>query len=596
MCGVFALFLRRPLRPEDIQLGRTGRDALVHRGPDQAGEWSDGDAGVFLGHRRLKIVDLSDAGAQPMQRGRHVVAFNGEVYNFRELRDELQQAGAAFRSEGDTEVLLEAWRRWGAAALDRLDGMFAIALWDGDSAWLARDHFGEKPLFYAETADGIWVSSELPALAKAVGAEKSLDQVTAFLTLGFIPPPATAYRGIFQLRPSEWIQVRGGRVASRGTGWTPVRGTPGTGTPRPLPESDVDRLHAAIADSLRVRLRADVPACTFLSSGVDSSLIAAVVRREFGLQLPAITVSFAGTAIHDEAPETRQVADALGVPLTVLPAGRAGDYGPAALLSRYGQPNDNTTLFPVHQMCAAACAAGYRVGLTGIGGDEIFLGYGKHFFAYRHRRMYNAPEWLRVALAAVLRPLRGWSANARMVTDLVALPDRERYVALKDMTLISALRDLPGFEEWTDEHFSWGDRAFESAVPAYELSEALPASQLSCTDLGSMAASMELRTPYLSRAVQEIVASVDPRAFLAFGQKSVLRRILARYLPRDFVEMPKRGFKFPRGALIDPARATAPQVPGVDRGFLDRVWARRGERYWQDLAQRLVIAAEFAAA
>lgn len=595
MCGVFALFLRRPLNAGDVAVGRSGRDALAHRGPDQAGEWADAEAGVFLGHRRLKIVELSDAGAQPMRRDRHVLAFNGEVYNYRGLREELRQAGVAFQSESDTEVLLQAWRQWGVAALNRLDGMFALALWDGESAWLARDHFGEKPLFYADTAEGIWVSSELPALARAVGAERGTDHVTPFLTLGFVPPPATAYRGIFQLRPSEWIEVRRGRIAASGIVWTPARGTPGKGPARPLPERDVDRLHAAIADSLRIRLRADVPACTFLSSGVDSSLIAAIVRREFGLQLPAITVSFAGTAIHDEAPETRQVAEALDVPLTVLPAAMTEALGPAALLQRYGQPNDNTTLFPVHQMCSAAGAAGFRVGLTGIGGDEVFLGYGKHFFAYRHRRMYNAPEWLRVTLGAALRSLRGLSVKARIATDLVALPDRERYVALKDMTLITALRDLPGFADWTQEHFRWGDQPFESAVPAYELAEALPASQLSCTDLGSMAASMELRTPYLSRAVQEVVASVDPRAFLAFGQKSVLRRILTRYLPRDFVEMPKRGFKFPRGTLIDAARITAPQVPGVDRGLLDRIWARRGERYWQDLAQRLVIAAEFAA-
>jgi asparagine synthase (glutamine-hydrolysing) len=182
MCGIFGLFLNRPLTEADVALGRAGTVALTHRGPDGEGEWIDGERGVFLGHRRLSIIDLTEASAQPMERGGSVIAYNGEIYNFRDLRSELEGKGVDFRSSGDAEVLLQAWREWGERALDRFDGMFAFSIWDGEKAHFAVDPFGEKPLFWAETTDGVYVSSELKPLVDLLDLKPSIsDELAAAL-------------------------------------------------------------------------------------------------------------------------------------------------------------------------------------------------------------------------------------------------------------------------------------------------------------------------------------------------------------------------------------------------------------------------------
>ncbi len=590
MCGIFGLLLNRSLTEADVALGRSGVAALSHRGPDGSGEFIDRAGGVYLGHRRLKIVDLSEASAQPMRSGAHVLTYNGEIYNFRAVRQTLEQGGVQFRSTGDTEVLLAAWQRWGAAALDRLDGMFAFVLWDGVQASLAVDPFGEKHLYLAETTDGLYFASELAVLVRLLRLEPDLagDALLAFLALGFVPAPETAYRGVRHLAPATALRGAGGRVREERRYWTCPEGTPGRGAPAPLPDSALERLHRVLAGSLSDRMIADVPLCVFASNGVDSTLVAAVAARDLGADVECLTVKFAGDSV-DESIGAALVARRLGLRHRVA----VERHDPAAthldhMLDMFGQPNDNASVMATYRLACTARDAGYVAGLTGTGGDEAFFGYLKQQMFWRRRRLYSVPAALRRGLGSVLAPLASASGSARRFRDLFGVPDGERYLAVKNQPAFSALRRVPGLPAWAARVFGGSPRPIELQVPALERDVILPGSQLTSVDVGAMRAGVELRTPFLSRALFEVIAEYDPRAFLAFGQKSVARRLLGRYIPVDQVLPAKQGLMVPVGRVL--AGRAKPVRQAVPAAVADEIWAKRAENSgWDRLAVRLAL-------
>ncbi|MBT5666020.1 MAG: asparagine synthetase B, partial [Rhodospirillaceae bacterium] len=324
MCGIFGLLFNRPLTAADIALGRAGTAALAHRGPDGDGEWMDADKGVFFGHRRLSIIDLGDGGSQPMHRDNSVLTYNGELYNYRALRTALAQEGVRCSSQSDTEVLLRALTQWGEGAFDRFDGMFALALWDGRHATLAVDPFGEKPLYYAATPDGVYFSSEIAPLANLLALKPHFDDEAwaTYLSLGYIPAPKTAYPDIRRLEPASVMRVEGGALGLATRYWSPpwrnLDGSPPTGPVRPIPDSGVDALRDALLESLEGRLIADVPIALFLSAGVDSALVAALCRQGLGRTLNCLTVAFPDGDIVDECDAAAAIAAHLGLPHEVL--------------------------------------------------------------------------------------------------------------------------------------------------------------------------------------------------------------------------------------------------------------------------------------
>jgi len=597
MCGIFSLFLSRPLNDADIELGRAGVRALRHRGPNSEGEWIDRERGVYLGHCRLSIVDLSSASDQPMVRDDLVIAYNGEIYNHRSLRERLQSVGLKFSSTGDTEVLLRALQHFGPRALDEIDGMFAYALWDGRAGYLATDPFGEKQLYYATNRDGTYVSSELEPLARALKAQPDLsaDTLAAYMALDYIPQPKTAFAGVKRLGPAAMIEIRNGRAGDSFRYWRPAKFLVHGGPIRELSERDLDAVHDILCESIEGRLIADAPMCVFLSSGVDSSLLVALAAREFDRPLDCITVSIAPGTPLDEAGLARETAEALGVSHTVIDGREGQAQGDAQFyLQMYGQPNGTLTVASVYQIAKAGAERGFRAGLTGMGGDEIFLGYLKNDFFFKHRGLYRQPEWLRRSLGSAMGPFAGVSRKISIFRDLVSVRDYERYLAKKNQPTISILRQIPGFSRWAEKVFGGATDPIELAVPYFEVSEGLANAHLTASDVGSMRASMELRTPFLNRRLQERMAEFDPRSLLAFGQKSVLRRLLRRYLPDRIVDRPKRGLVFPQDALLDTYGDTAPRVPGLSAELVDQFWRRRKERGFHRLAVRAILAEEFA--
>jgi asparagine synthase (glutamine-hydrolysing) len=597
MCGVFAMLFRRPLNDQDVDLARKATNLLAHRGPDGDGEWLDRERGVYLGHRRLAIIDPTSASAQPMASAGTVLCYNGEIYNYIELRDRLVGLGHTFSTRGDVEVLIKAWHQWGPEALDHLDGMFAFVLYDGASAYLAVDPFGEKPLFYAQTEGGIAVCSEIKPLQEcfALAASLTPPKLAALLALGWIPDPETSVEGTKKVRCGSIIRIEQGRIQEDKRYWVPPIADPGHGNPTPLREVDLDRINTVICESVERRMRTDVPFCHFLSGGIDSSLIAAIAKKEFGKDVQCVTVSFAGTSANDEAAAARSIADELGLEHQVIDSSAHLDHINAkALVDLFGQPSDLLTLFFIADM-ARAVSDRFRVALAGSGGDEIFFGYGKHAFFYRRRFFYNAPYFLRRAAGVMAYPFRGRSGAAAVLSGSVGTKDHERYIAQMNLGAIGWLRRVDGFRDMAQRLWPESTGAIELDIPKFDLRLAQPSARLAAMDIGSMRHSVEIRSPLLSRRIIETVAGFDPRAFVAFGQKSVLRRLAGRYLSAETINRPKQGFVFPPGELVGAMGTRPPVVEGVSAKMVDAAWAKRAEPGFVKIAARLAVAEAYAA-
>jgi asparagine synthase (glutamine-hydrolysing) len=596
MCGIFGLFMRRPLSYADVAKARQASRMLAHRGPDGEGEWLERDAGVYLSHRRLAIIDPTPDSAQPMAQNGHVITYNGEIYNFPAVSADLKAKGLASKTSGDVEVLLNAWRFWKQDCLDRLDGMFAFIIWDGERGHVAVDPFGEKPLFIAEIDGGICVASEIDPIAQIFGLIPQLDrtQWCAYLSYGNLHAPETAFPSIRRLPPASYATVENGVVGTIRNYWRPPVDDEPRGDIRPVPESGLDDIAEALAESIRGRLLSDVPLALFLSAGVDSSLVASIAAKELNTELTCLSVAFPRGDSINEAPRARAIADYLKLPHSTLESdedpSRAGVTQQVDILQ---QPHDNLSALAVHQLSATA-AQKFKVCLTGMGGDELTFGYGKHDQLYRRRQFYGMPEPVRRIAGASLGAVPHLPGRLDNFRSNYLVRDSERYIALKDFPAIDGLRRLPGFSAWADREFSDLKDPVYLSIPRYELTDALPNDQLIVYDHASMRASLELRTPFLNRRLVDVIAGLDPRALLAFGQKSVLRRLLDRYLPRELHEFPKSGFRFPHDVFLNAAGRSTPRLPGLAEAPAEALWRRRFDgKGWTRIGVRLAVANEF---
>lgn len=581
MCGIFGFWLNRPLNERDIREGRDVLAKLAHRGPDGTGEWFDREKGIFFGHRRLAIVDLSPTGAQPMHRDSLVITYNGEIYNFVEIRRVLAEQGAVFSGTSDTEVLLAAWQKWGSACLDKFDGMFAYALFDGSRLYLGTDLFGEKPLYVATMPDGIYFCSEPGPLIDLLKLEfrPTKTEVCQVMALGFIPPPGTGYAGLSWLPPAVVKCYETPQRSRETVYWAPPSSHGGK---RNIEKGDVDRLRDILVESLSRRVRADVPVGLFLSSGVDSTLIGALASRELGISLRSLTVSFADGV--DEAEAARAIAGHLKLPHRVVDS-RVDDAWrelPKSLVDIYRVPNDNVTALSVEQMSRLAKSE-FTVALGGVGGDEAFYGYNKYAFVARHRLAYSLPQGVIRALSTLLR----WHPRLSTMERMLNGSPSERFLTLKNVELSGLIRTgamqappLPGFRQ------SGGDMI--AAMQSYDIANTLPGSYVAAVDRGSMRASVEVRTPYLARSVFEFASEFDPVAMTGREQKALLKGLLRRYLPAELVDRPKRGFVFPLRRYMDIA-TNRPRVPYLSESAMSDLWDRRRRNGADVLVLRAMI-------
>jgi asparagine synthase (glutamine-hydrolysing) len=565
-------------------------DSLSHRGPDDSGVFSDPEFGVALGHRRLSILDLSEQGQQPMisADGRYVLVYNGEIYNYQELQTDLNQKGVRFRSHSDTEVLLEAIAAWGMReTLDRLNGMFAFAIWDRKERQLTlvRDRLGIKPLYYGWFGSCFLFGSELKSLRQHPSFQGKIDRnaLALFLENGYIVAPHSIYQRVSKLRPGHYLTVSPGssnscESSSQPQCWWSLRDVierAGKPTQVISYEEKLDMLRERLSDSVRRRLVADVPVGTFLSGGIDSSLVTALAQQVSSNPVKAFTIGFQ-EAKYDESKHAQRIADHLGVEhvMRQVTAAEARDVIPQ-LSGMYDEPFADSSQIPTHLVSRIARKE-VTVCLSGDGGDELFCGYDRYPYIDRIRRkIVWLPQSVRAPLARMYRRIRSRLRRRNRTSSLLeqvcsTRSDWELYSILNRHWEIGGEVVIGGDSNRVTthlEHYWSGERSFMEAASAFDAVTYLPDDILTKVDRASMAIALEARTPVLDHRVVELawMFSFEDKFHHGSG-KHPLRAILNEFVPRELFNRPKMGFGIPLGDwLRGPLREWAEDLLSEER-------------------------------
>ena len=598
MCG-FSGFLEATPQTRDslLHVAVCMTKTLVHRGPDHGDVWVDSEAGIALGHRRLSILDLSPQGHQPMisNSGRYVIAFNGEIYNHRKLRKELEKENAApaWKGHSDTEVMLAAFDMWGVEdSLPRLNGMFAFGLWDRQEhiLHLSRDRFGEKPLYYGWMGDAFLFGSELKALKAHPAWRGEVDRgaLALFMRHNYIPAPYSIYHGIFKLLPSHLLSLpwRGRRreLPQPRPYWS-AREVVEEGVRHPFAGNDVEAiesLNGLLRDAVAMRMEADVPLGAFLSGGIDSSTVVALMQAQSVRPVRTFSIGF-HEAGYNEAEHAKLVARHLGTEHTefyVTPEEAMAVI--PRLPSLYDEPFADSSQIPTF-LVSKMTRCHVTVALSGDAGDELFGGYNRYSWG---REIWNKIGWMpkpaRAAMASGITviPPQGWDKLLEMIGPV--LPRRLRATVPGDKLhkLAGILACLSPEEmyrglvsHWLPEsvvlgasepptaltdHAQWADVSnFTQSMMFFDLVSYLPDDILVKVDRASMGVSLEARVPLLDHRVVEFAWRLPLTMKIRDGQdKWILRQVLYKYVPKDLIERPKMGFGVPidawlRGPLRD---------------------------------------------
>jgi asparagine synthase (glutamine-hydrolysing) len=610
MCGIAGFLDPRrrcdPLAYEAIAGAMA--DRLAHRGPDDRGVWSDAAAGIALGFRRLSILDLSQAGHQPMLSadGNLVMVFNGEIYNHRALRDELSAVNIGpWRGHCDSEVLLAAIARWGfAIALQRLDGMFAIALWDRGERrlWLARDRFGEKPLYYGWAGEVLLFGSELKALKQHPSWRGEIDRgaLGLFLRHGYVPGPRSAFAGIGKLPPGYYASIDASGVMTHRPYWS-ARERAAAAASQPFTGNLADateRLQALIDGSVASRLEADVPVGVFLSGGIDSSTVVAAMQQTKRRPVRSFSIAFPDPH-YDESAHAAAVARHLGTDHMELMVNEADCLAVLPDLPQiYDEPFADASQIPTAALCRVTRAQ-VKVALSGDGGDELFGGYLRYALAAASWRRISGHPSLRAAAQRLSRLVTGRKGRlTRRIRKFAAGWSHETPAGLyrdyvsrwRDGDRLTPDLSLPA--TLFDDPLAEGPPSLEQSFMLLDVETYLPDDLLVKVDRASMAVGLEVRAPLLDHRIAEFAWSLSPALMIHEGNKRVLREALYRRVPHTLVDRPKQGFEPPIGRwlreglrdwaeeLLSPARLAQRGV--VDPSLVGACWRehRDGRRSW----------------
>jgi asparagine synthase (glutamine-hydrolysing) len=607
VCGIAGYWFKSRVPEAAQQWLKDGVASLHHRGPDDRGLWFED--GVGLGHARLSILDLSSLGHQPMasRNGRWVMVFNGEVYNFREIRKDLETLGHTFLGAGDSEVIVEAFAEWGPGAVRRFVGMFAIALWSKADRrlYLLRDRLGVKPLYYGWNGNSLWFGSELKALRAFKHWSPLLEQsaIVDYFRYGYIDEPRSVYQDVFKLPAGHWLELGPEGEKKIEPYWSVLDSAL---NPRQGSENELaDELEALMIDAFRYRMISDVPVGVFLSGGIDSSAVAAILQRHGGQRIKTFTIGF-DEAAFDESAHAERVARHLGTEHTtrILKLNEAMQILPK-WGDLYDEPFGDDSGIPT-LLVSQVASESVKVVLSADGGDELFSGYNSYTGMFARRRKLAAiPEWLRVAAVAALRALpidqvdsrlaaQRWPAGInhdlrhRVTVPFAKIRDRLQTRTVGEMfDQASAwwshdeLRSLLGW----DGHPA---RANCDIYPGedgeklclWDLHHYLPGDILTKVDRATMAVSIEGREPLLDHRLVEFAFALPFRFRRgAGGPKHLLRKVLYKYVPREYVDRPKQGFGIPLHQWLGDLRQLLDQYlePGViaAQGIFDAEVVRR---------------------
>lgn len=548
MCGIAGLVVTPGCEPPRASLGEAMISVIHHRGPDDGGLHIDERA--MLGMRRLSIIDVK-GGHQPMYGAdRQVcVVFNGEIYNFRFLRRELEALGNAFNTDGDTEVIVQAYLRWGESCFARFDGMFAIAIWDrrDGTLWLARDRFGEKPLYYSEVASQLLFGSELKSLLQSTDCPRELepDAVRAYFTYGYVPCPLSIFRNVYKLPPAHVLRYHAGRT-QLSRYWQPTFEPKSILTEAQAEDELAERLQHAVTS----RLVADVPFGAFLSGGLDSSIVVALMAKTLSQPVKTFTIGFRETAFS-ELDDARVVARHLGCEHHELVVEPDAIDLVEKLVWHFDEPFADASAVPTFLVSQLA-RSHVKMVLTGDGGDELFAGYDRYLRFLAMERLGPARPLAALGLHALggLLPAP-YSARARRIGERMSLPMPERYLSGVALTRQNQARALSRYAG-TARHYALPTGEWREAgspldrIVGIDLNSYLPDDILVKVDRMTMATSLEGRAPFLERSLAEFALRLPATMRIHAGRgKHLLRNVARRWLPASVLDKPKQGFAVP---------------------------------------------------
>jgi asparagine synthase (glutamine-hydrolysing) len=626
MCGIAGIY-QSSVSQKAINLSENVKkmtNALVHRGPNASGYWADTSVGIALGHRRLSIIDLSDNGAQPMtsQCGRYVIVYNGEVYNYREIKNELESEQRTFKGYSDTEIILEACAHWGIqVAVNKFNGMFAFALWDKHSQclYLVRDRLGIKPIYWGYIDGKLIFASELKALRVCSGWEPEIDRgsLKKFMQYCYIPAPYTIYKGINKLCPGSILTIpqsgepvlnkywEMGAIARKGI----------------ITRNEISDHEAAIQienllnDAVKQRMVSDVPLGALLSGGIDSTLVASLMQANSINPIKTFTIGF-HSRDYDEAKYAKAVANHIGADHTELYVTHEEARNVIPLLDEiYDEPFADSSQIPTYLVSKLACS-NVTVALSGDGGDEVFAGYNRYLYGKRIiQGMSICPLFTRQILRKLVHSLSpgAWSSINNILPGKFQLPQfGEKIYKLSELLLIkpemlyqhlvsqwnkpellvketSNLMHANGHEEYATDINSIIERMQLLDTVGY-----LPDDILTKVDRASMAVSLETRVPLLDYRVVELAWRLPIHLKISNSKsKVILRDILYKSVPKKLMERPKMGFGVPigewlRGPLREWAETLLDESKINEQGLLKyepirNMWQEHlsGKRNWQ---------------
>jgi len=589
MCGIAGFIQRGSFSSDWEEVLTSMADQLAHRGPDSHGVWFDKEAGIGLAHRRLSIIDLTPEGHQPMlsASGRYVIVFNGEIYNYQKLMDELIALGHQFRGYSDTEVILAAMEQWGVkGAVQQFIGMFAIALWDRQtkSLYLVRDRLGEKPIYYGTVGKAFTFGSELKALKVHPhwDGEIDPDALTLFMQHGYIPTPHSIYKGIKKLTPGTILTVDFSQSASaitEATYWS-MNDVAYDGHMNPLIGSDqnmITGLEDLLLASVKQQMVADVPLGAFLSGGIDSSTVVALMQSMSSQPVKTFSIGFDYEG-YDEAGYARQIASYLGTDHTELyvSADDAINVIPKLPLI-YDEPFADSSQIPTY-LVSELTRRHVTVSLSGDGGDELFCGYTRYFMVKNiWKKISLLPLFSRRLITGIilrtpvdrldmlfkwLNPLFSKYSHPGRVGDklkkaayLLSAADPDEFYSLFTTNRVDGLLMPGNFDHRVDvlkKEDKWvSSNRFVSQMMYEDTIQYLPDDILVKVDRATMAHSLESRIPFLDHRVVEYAWRLPLSAKYRNGQgKWILRQVLNKYVPEKYFERPKMGFGVPMGRWL----------------------------------------------
>lgn len=577
MCGISGFVDPEGYCADPQRVVREMAARLIQRGPDAEGYWQDATARVYLGHRRLAVIDISENGAQPMQSasGRWVISYNGELYNAAELAADLAASGVMLRGSSDTEVLLEGIAHWGVAeTLTRLNGMFAFAAWDraGRQLYLARDRLGIKPLYWGEMNGNLLFASELSALEAHPAWKPMLDResVALYMRFGYVPAPRSIWREAKKLEPGQYLVYAPHRPVQIQRHWS-LAEAQAAGSVRPwrgCPEMAVSALDKLLRDAVKRQMVSDVPLGAFLSGGVDSSLVVALMQAQSQRPVTSFSIGFDELG-YDEAQHARAVARHLGTDHHELYV-RSGDVLEAlpSVADLYDEPFADSSQIPTYLVSRLA-RSHVKVVLSGDGGDECFAGYSRYPLGLQMwREVGRVPGWMRCGISRALQGVseQTWDRAARALPG----PMRPNALGMRVHRLATRLRSSTATEIYCSLLSQWHapdelvigaceprslvtDPALEQRIPQMldrmqfiDMSTYLPDDILTKVDRASMGVSLECRVPLLDHRLVEFAWTIPAAMREQDGHgKWPLRAVLYRYVPRALVDRPKMGFGVP---------------------------------------------------